>query len=184
MTENIVLSQMAGNEGNGREADAADDAKEPDGAKVPDDAAKVADEPLPVPDPPPVSYFALDFDDEIRYADILDEDPETVPEAVAGPEPEPMTEAVAEAEPDAVAEPMTEPEQAAEPGEMITIRVNSGDDSFRVCSRLEIAGLVAVASEYNQYLMDNGYSRSLRVGDHNIPQDADYRTIALILTGR
>jgi len=71
-----------------------------------------------------------------------------------------------------------------EPGELITIRINSGDDSFRVSSRLAEAGLVNSATEYNNYLMEHGHSRRLRVGDHKIPAGADYSTIALILTGR
>lgn len=66
----------------------------------------------------------------------------------------------------------------------ITIRINSGDDSFRVSSRLEEAGLVSSAAEYNSFLMDNGYSRRLRAGSYTINTDADYETIARILTGQ
>jgi hypothetical protein len=69
-------------------------------------------------------------------------------------------------------------------GGTVAVQVNSGDDSFRVSSRLEDAGLVESASAYNRFLMDNGYSRSIRVGSHSIPSDADYETIARILTGR
>ncbi|MDR2547130.1 MAG: hypothetical protein LBC96_06415 [Lachnospiraceae bacterium] len=66
----------------------------------------------------------------------------------------------------------------------VIITVNSGDDSFRVSRRLEEAGLVESATAYNNYLMDNGYSRSIRVGRHEVPLDADYAVIARILTGR
>ncbi|MCL2255038.1 MAG: hypothetical protein FWC09_11410 [Lachnospiraceae bacterium] len=68
-------------------------------------------------------------------------------------------------------------------GEEVAIQINSGDDSFRVSTRLENAGLVSTASDFNKYLIDGGHSRKLRTGSHSIPIDADYQTIARILTG-
>jgi hypothetical protein len=49
---------------------------------------------------------------------------------------------------------------------------------------MEEAGLVELASVYNQYLINNDYSRSIRVGSHEIPVGADYQTMARIITGR
>lgn len=192
MIENVVLSQMA--------RDDAEDANAENDEEVnaAADALKEGDEPLAIPNPPLMPKISLDFNGEISYADILDEESETLTmpdvasELISEPEAEAEIEAELEAETESISgseaevalNQEAEAELSTEPGETIMIRVNSGDDSFRVCTRLENAGLVAVASDYNQYLMNNGYSRSLRVGNHTIPKDADYKTIALILTGR
>ena len=69
-------------------------------------------------------------------------------------------------------------------GEIVVIQINSGDDSYRVSSRLENAGLVPLASEFNNYLIENGYSRSLRPGSHEIMMGTDFETMARILCGR
>ncbi|MCL2052011.1 MAG: hypothetical protein FWG91_09850 [Lachnospiraceae bacterium] len=125
---------------------------------------------------------------DIEVIGIIPEDEEgTAP--IGSPEDGEATEPIGNPEePIETAPDLTEPLDGAnilaETGEEVIIRVNSGDDSFRISSRLYEAGLVESASDYNQYLMDNGYSRRLRVGNHLIPPGADHETIALILTGR
>ena len=65
----------------------------------------------------------------------------------------------------------------------IIISVNKGNGSEVVSQRLFEAGLVNSASEYNRYLIKNGYDRVLRVGNHEIPAGASEEEIAKILCG-
>ena len=66
----------------------------------------------------------------------------------------------------------------------IKIEISSGDSSVVVSKKLEQAGLVSSAVEYDQYLCANGYDKKLSVGVHLIPQNAEYESIALLLTTR
>ena len=66
----------------------------------------------------------------------------------------------------------------------IKIEISSGDSSVAVSKKLEQAGLVSSAVEYDQYLCANGYDKKLSVGVHLIPQNAEYESIALLLTTR
>ena len=121
---------------------------------------------------------------------------EPSPDTTADPSPEPTVEPVPgpTAEPDPTTAPAVSPTPEATPAlgdnlddseaTEITIRINSGDDSFKVSSRLEEAGLVTSASDFNKYLMDGGYSRKLRTGNHTIMSNDDYETMARILTGQ
>lgn len=66
----------------------------------------------------------------------------------------------------------------------VTIVINSGDGSHIVSKRLEEAGIVEDAWEYDKYLCENGYERRLRVGSYEIPVDASDEEIARIITRR
>lgn len=66
----------------------------------------------------------------------------------------------------------------------VKIEISSGDSSVAVSKKLEQAGLVSSAVEYDQYLCANGYDKKLSVGVHMIPQNAEYESIALLLTTR
>jgi len=80
------------------------------------------------------------------------------------------------------AEPVTETEvQIAENTEPIVIVVNRGEGSDTVSGRLQEAGLVADAHEYDKYLMANGYDKRIGVGNHTIPAGATWEDIAKIL---
>lgn len=63
----------------------------------------------------------------------------------------------------------------------ILISVEGGNDSFTVSEKLYEAGLVNSATEFNQYLVRNGYDRRLRTGNHEIPADATEEEMAKIL---
>ena len=65
----------------------------------------------------------------------------------------------------------------------IIITVEGGNGSEVVSRRLFEAGLVDSAIGYNQYLIDNGYSRILKAGNHEIPVDATEEEMAKILCG-
>ena len=83
------------------------------------------------------------------------------PEATATSEP--TTEPTAVPTPDATPAPTTKPTPSATPApaeestqevEGITIQINSGDGSYTVCKKLEEAGLVDSASDFDTYLCE------------------------------
>lgn len=80
------------------------------------------------------------------------------------------------------AEPESEtPENTASNTEPVTITVNRGEGSDTVSRRLQEAGLVADAYEYDKYLMANGYDKRIGAGEHVIPAGATWEDIAKTL---
>ncbi len=114
-------------------------------------------------------------------------EPETTTEPEATAEPETMTE------PEATTEPKmtTEPEATAEP-ELITapeqsqttITIKKGSDSGSVSRMLYEAGLVENAKAFDNYLCNNGYSRSINPGIYEIAPGTSEEEIAKIITGK
>lgn len=74
-----------------------------------------------------------------------------------------------------------EPESTTSNTEPVTIVVNRGNGSDTVSKRLQEAGLVADAYEYDKYLMANGYDKRIGAGEHTIPAGATWEEIAKIL---
>lgn len=68
--------------------------------------------------------------------------------------------------------------------ETVEIRVISGDSSVSVSRRVFEAGLVESAVEFDQYLCKEGYDKYICVGTYDIPSNADFETLAKILTRR
>lgn len=66
--------------------------------------------------------------------------------------------------------------------ETVTVEILRGDSSYTVSKRLEEAGLVADAREFDTYLVDNGHSRSIRAGIYRIPVGASWEEIADIIS--
>ena len=115
------------------------------------------------------------------------EEPETTTDPEATAEPETTTDPEATAEP----ETMTEPETTAEP-ELITapeqsqttITIKKGSDSGSVSRMLYEAGLVENAKAFDNYLCNNGYSRSINPGIYEIAPGTSEEEIAKIITGK
>lgn len=63
----------------------------------------------------------------------------------------------------------------------VSVTVNRGEGSDTVSRRLQEAGLVADAYEYDRYLMANGYDKRIGAGEHMIPAGATWEDIAKIL---
>ena len=121
-------------------------------------------------------------------------EPSATPSPIKTSEPsaEPTTEKTSEpsqapasgaaSEPAAV--PTEKPSQANE-GEQnagtVTIQINSGDGSLTVSRKLEQAGLVPSATDFDLYLCQNGYDKRLNVGTFEVPVNADQEQIARIL---
>ena len=95
------------------------------------------------------------------------------PEAAAEPE---MT-----TEPEATEEPelTTAPEQS-----QTTITIKKGSDSGSVSRMLYEAGLVENAKAFDNYLCNNGYSRSINPGIYEIAPGTSEEEIAKIITGK
>ena len=63
-------------------------------------------------------------------------------------------------------------------GDLVKIRIASGDDSGTVARKLQTAGLVDNASEFDAYLMQHGYDKKIAVGEKEIPINATWIEIA------
>ncbi len=148
---------------------------------------------------------------EVTEKPKLTADPETTTEPEATAELETTTEPKATTEPETMTEPeataeaetMTEPETTAEPEmttkpeatkepELITapeqsqttITIKKGSDSGSVSRMLYEAGLVENAKAFDNYLCNNGYSRSINPGIYEIAPGTSEEEIAKIITGK
>lgn len=66
----------------------------------------------------------------------------------------------------------------------VSITIVSGDGSYTVAKKLEEAGVVFSASDYDDYLCQNGYDKRLRTGTFQIPKGASNEQIAKIVTSQ
>ena len=106
------------------------------------------------------------------------------------PTPQPTPESTAEPLQEPTGQPANQSSESEDPEaiskenkESITIEVNKGDGSFTVCKRLEEAGLIASAANFDTFLCETGYDKRIRSGSFEIPADADPEQIARILIG-
>lgn len=72
-------------------------------------------------------------------------------------------------------------EAGAIDGGSVTIEILSGEGSFIVCQKLEDAGAVPLASEFDRYLYENGYDKRINTGTYEIPTGAGFEEIARII---
>ena len=101
------------------------------------------------------------------------------PEAAETPA---ATEAPA-ATPEVTARPIQKPAEEEE-GSSYTFEIQAGDSSYQVAYRLQQAGLVADARDFDNYLCSKGYDRKLKTGSYEIPETATEEEISEILCGR
>ena len=103
------------------------------------------------------------------------------PEAAETPA---ATEAPAATEtPEVTARPTQKPAEEEE-GSSYTFEIQAGDSSYQVAYRLQQAGLVADARDFDNYLCSKGYHRKLKTGSYEIPETATEEEISEILCGR
>ena len=102
-----------------------------------------------------------------------------IPEAI---ETTAATEAPA-ATPEVTARPTQKPAEEEE-GSSYTFEIQAGDSSYQVAYRLQQAGLVADARDFDNYLCSKGYDRKLKTGSYEIPETATEEEISEILCGR
>lgn len=122
----------------------------------------------------------------------IETEPETtVPaetQATVEPETTQESEATTEPEPEKTAGPETtaEPEvtEAPQRTQTVSITIQRGDDSGSASRRLYEAGLVENAKAFDNYLCNNGYSRSINPGTYEIAPGTSEEEIAKIITGK
>lgn len=110
----------------------------------------------------------------------LEEESEEASESVK----EPATSQVQEETVEVIVESSETPEsdgQNDSEEEYIVITVEKGNGSDTVARKLEKAGLVKNAVEYDKYLCANGYDRRISTGNHEIPKNASDEQIAKII---
>ena len=115
------------------------------------------------------------------------EESETMTEPEATAEPETATEPEATAEPEMTTKPEAtkEPELITAPEQsQTTITIKKGSDSGSVSRMLYEAGLVENAKAFDNYLCNNGYSRSINPGIYEIAPGTSEEEIAKIITGK
>ncbi|MGN0155223.1 MAG: hypothetical protein ACI4A3_12300, partial [Lachnospiraceae bacterium] len=60
----------------------------------------------------------------------------------------------------------------------VTITVERGSSSYPVCQKLQELGMIEDASEFDNYLIENGYAYRIRVGTHTLKMGMDFHAIA------
>jgi cell division protein YceG involved in septum cleavage len=60
----------------------------------------------------------------------------------------------------------------------ITITVERGSSSYPVCQKLQEAGMIEDAAEFDTYLVENGYADRISVGEHTLKMGMDFHDIA------
>ena len=66
--------------------------------------------------------------------------------------------------------------------ETVTIKIDGGTSSFAVCQKLQNAGLIEDANEFDEYLVKNGYASRLRVGEYTLKKGMSFDNIAAAIT--
>ena len=110
------------------------------------------------------------------------------------PEPETEETTTTTSEPETTAAPENtvgpeatlQPETivASEASQTVTVTVKKGASSGSVSNRLQEAGLVEDAKTFDNYLCNNGYSRSINPGTYEIVPGTSEEEIAKIITGK
>lgn len=127
-------------------------------------------------------------DTEETFKTATEESSETTVEPETTATPETTSEPETTAEPEATVEPETiqQPETiaASEASQTVTVTVNKGDGSGSVSKQLQEAGLVENAKTFDNYLCNNGFSRSIHPGTYEIAPGTTEEEIAKIITGK
>ncbi len=114
---------------------------------------------------------------------VPEKTPEATPSAAATvtPTASPKVEAEPTATPKQTPSATPEAESTVGSKDTITIQIVSGDTSYSISGKLEEAGLVTSAYEYDLYLCEKGYDKRLNVGTFEVPIGAGPEEIARIL---
>ena len=148
---------------------------------------EVTEEPKPTTEPENTTEPEATAELETTTEPKATTEPETMTDPEATVEPETMTEPETTAEPKMTTEPeateelelTTAPEQS-----QTTITIKKGSDSGSVSRMFYEAGLVENAKAFDNYLCNNGYSRSINPGIYEIAPGTSEEEIAKIITGK
>ncbi len=72
---------------------------------------------------------------------------------------------------------LTEETKTADP-EVISIKIKGGTSSMIICQKLQKAGIIDNAADFDDYLIKNGYSKKLRSGTYELKKGMDFQEIA------
>lgn len=89
-----------------------------------------------------------------------------------------------ETEPETTVPAEPEVTEAPQRTQTASITIQRGDDSGSASRRLYEAGLVENAKAFDNYLCNNGYSRSINPGTYEIAPGTSEEEIAKIITGK
>lgn len=112
---------------------------------------------------------------EITATPIVTAEPETTDVPVETETPK-DTEAVPTEAPTPA--PTEAPTESENPSESITFVIKSGETSWSISKALYEAGVVESASDFDAYLCQNGYDKTIRTGTFEISKNATYEEIA------
>ncbi len=62
--------------------------------------------------------------------------------------------------------------------ETVELTIERGSSSYPVCQKLQELGMIRDASEFDTYLVENGYASRIRVGTHKLQKGMSYGEIA------
>lgn len=110
--------------------------------------------------------------------------PEIQPEA--DPQPNPETQPEPDPQPNPETQPESEPlPDAANPDDSsakVRFVISGGEYSDVICRKLQEAGLIDDADAYNKFLVEEDYDNYINPGVYDIPKNATYEEIAVLLT--
>lgn len=75
-----------------------------------------------------------------------------------------------------------EPESTPQAENMkVTLVIKSGETSWSISKTLYEMGMVESATDFDSYLCKNGYDKTIRIGEFEIPKGSSYEEIAKII---
>lgn len=64
----------------------------------------------------------------------------------------------------------------------VTITIKGGSTSYPVCQKLQELGVIQDATDFDNYLIKNGYANRIRVGTHTLTIGMSYEEIAIAIS--
>ena len=77
-----------------------------------------------------------------------------------------------------------EDETENESSDKVRFEISGGEFSDVICRKLQDEGLISDAKEFNRFLIEKDYDNSILPGIYDIPKDATYEEIAVLLTSK
>ena len=116
--------------------------------------------------------------------------PDVLPEETPQPNPdvlpveEPQPEEPQQPNSDVLPEETPQPEEPnpADSSEKLRFVISGGEYSDVICRKLKEAGLIDDAEAYNKFLVEEDYDNYINPGVYDIPKNATYEEIAVLLT--
>lgn len=123
----------------------------------------------------------------LKDIDPSDNEADETTQADDGNGNEPVTDTENDTKNDTETEVETETETETAPPDteqkdVVAITIVGGDSSWTVAKRMEEAGLIDSAKDFDAHLCRYGYDKKISVGTYNIPKNATHEEMAKIIT--